>query len=61
MSEILQWIVVGFCLAGALGYLLYRLGLFELLGWMNKRRGGHCSACPRCPTEQTVSRLAERK
>jgi hypothetical protein len=62
MSALLQTAVVGACLAGAAGYLLYRLGVFELLGLVRRQRGGHCSACPGCPTaEQIAERLAERK
>jgi hypothetical protein len=62
MSIILQWIIVGACLAGAAGYLLYRLGIFALLGWFRPRRGSACDACPHCPTAERISaRLAERE
>jgi len=61
MSLVLQWIFAGAGLAGAVGYLLYRLGVFALLGWAKPRRSGACAACPQCPAAQRiVARLAER-
>jgi len=62
MSMIAQWVIAGTCLAGAVAYLLYRLGLFSLLGWLRPRPRCACNACPHCPTaERIAARLAERK
>jgi hypothetical protein len=62
MSMIVQWVIAGACLAAAIAYLLYRLGLFDLLGWLKPRPGGACKACPHCPTaERIAARLTERK
>lgn len=61
MSAVVQTTLVGISLAVALGYLLYRLGLFELFGLLKKRNTSHCGACPRCPTaEQIAERLIKR-
>jgi len=62
MNIIVQWVIVSACLGGAAAYLLYRLGLFGLLGWAKSRRGGACGACAECPTaERIAARLAERQ
>jgi len=58
MNLILQWIFVAGCLAWALGYLLYYLGLFARFGWARRRPA--CACGRSCPLAQDARRRLER-